>query len=166
MSWGRNSYGNLGTGNTTNSSIPVAVNNLTDVVAIACGTNYSLAMTGNDSLFAFGRNTNGQLGNGTTNDAYTPAAVLSLCLTTGNDDMTVSDDQASIYPNPAKDELTIEISGNASVQIINAQGQLVKTAHISDYFNFLNIGELSNGIYMIKIIMNNELYTKKLIKQS
>lgn len=166
MSWGRNTYGNLGNGTTTNSSIPVQVNGLTNVEAVACGTNYSLALDANDSLFAFGRNTNGQLGNGTTADTSNPAAVLSLCtITIGSEDSNhFSNIKIVLYPNPARDFLVIEINENAIIEIFNLQGQIVKNTSLINSQNIININDLKSGEYLVTIRTSNEIILKKLIK--
>jgi alpha-tubulin suppressor-like RCC1 family protein len=72
--WGSNSKGQLGydpdptTTNTfENSGTPGQVSGLTDVVAVAGGTFYSLALKSNGTVYAWGNNDVGQLGNGTTN---------------------------------------------------------------------------------------------------
>lgn len=166
MSWGRNSYGNLGDGTTTNSSTPVPVSNLTSVIAIAGGTNYSLALKANDSLYAFGRNTNGQLGDGTNTDRYVPTTVLSLCLPTGTEEYSnnISDD-ILMYPNPAKENLTIEINKDATVEIINLQGQVVKNITLTNSENTINLKGLIDGVYVIKITTDKEMVMKKLVIQ-
>ena len=69
----------------------------------------------------------------------------------------------SIFPNPAKNELTLtsEYNGNNDVQIINSVGQIVKE------FSFMNettvnIDELNTGVYFVKIVGEN-ITTKKLV---
>src|SRR6266702_8164883 len=42
--WGNNSKGQLGDGSTTDSTIPVPVNGLTDVIAIATGESHTVAL--------------------------------------------------------------------------------------------------------------------------
>jgi alpha-tubulin suppressor-like RCC1 family protein len=65
--WGSNSFGELGTGNTTTSNVPAAVvatgalSNKT-VVAIAAGDNHSLALCSDGTMVAWGSNQSGQLG--------------------------------------------------------------------------------------------------------
>ncbi len=75
---GYNSYGQLGNGTTTNSSVPVQVSNLTAVVAVAGGEEHSLALDSNGSVWAWGVNNYGQLGNGTTTDSSVPVQVSNL----------------------------------------------------------------------------------------
>jgi alpha-tubulin suppressor-like RCC1 family protein len=77
LAWGRNDFGQLGNGTTTQSSTPVAVTlaSRTAVTAIAGGSNHSLALTSTGQALAWGYNLNGQLGNGTTTNSSTPVAV-------------------------------------------------------------------------------------------
>ncbi|MGB9864341.1 MAG: RCC1 domain-containing protein [Candidatus Saccharicenans sp.] len=65
--WGNNSYGQLGNGEIRDKfpygePIPNQVKNLSDIVAIAAGEGFSLALDCEGRLYAWGLNTNGQLG--------------------------------------------------------------------------------------------------------
>ena len=77
-----------------------------------------------------------------------------------------------IYPNPAREQLTINISAFAgissqTVEIYNMQGQLVKQSNASkDYFSSvrndeiqIDISDLENGVYIVRV----DKQTKKLI---
>jgi alpha-tubulin suppressor-like RCC1 family protein len=64
--WGRNIAGQLGDGTYTRSkNIPVQVNGLTGVIAIAAGGGHSLAVKSDGTVWAWGLNNFGQLGDGT-----------------------------------------------------------------------------------------------------
>ena len=77
--WGANGSGQLGTGNTMASSVPVAVPGLNNVVEIAAGGRTACARRNNGNVFCWGRNTNGQIGNGMTGGTTsTPAQVSGL----------------------------------------------------------------------------------------
>ena len=65
MVWGRNDYGQLGDGTTTNRSTPVQVSGLSSITAIAGGWLHSLALKTDGSVWACGHNNYGQLGDGT-----------------------------------------------------------------------------------------------------
>jgi alpha-tubulin suppressor-like RCC1 family protein len=77
--WGYNSSGQLGTGNTTNSSVAVKVQTsggpLANIIAIAAGDNSTLALRNDGTVWAVGSNSNGQLGNGTTTQETTAVEV-------------------------------------------------------------------------------------------
>jgi alpha-tubulin suppressor-like RCC1 family protein len=77
--WGRNHRGQLGNGSFDDQPVrsPVAVSNLTDVVAIAAGHNHSLALLRNGSVWAWGSNERGQLGDGTTEMRLLPVPALA-----------------------------------------------------------------------------------------
>jgi alpha-tubulin suppressor-like RCC1 family protein len=74
---GRNNFGQLGNGTTTDSSTPVAVTLPGGATATAVAANefHSLALTSAGTVYAWGHNAFGQLGNGTTTDSSTPVAV-------------------------------------------------------------------------------------------
>jgi len=76
-SFGYNDLGQLGIGNTTNKTTPVAVTLAAGVAptAVAAGTYHSMAIGSNGKLYAFGNNANGELGNGTTVNSSSPVVV-------------------------------------------------------------------------------------------
>lgn len=80
--WGQNTYGQLGDGSKTNSSVPVAVSSSgglggRTVSGIAAGYYHNLAQCTDGSLVAWGRNTYGQLGNNSTTDSSLPVDITS-----------------------------------------------------------------------------------------
>lgn len=76
LAWGENG-GQLGTGNTTQSDIPVdaTLPPRTRVVAIAAGGHHSLALTSTDQLPAWGDNESGELGDANTIQTDIPVKV-------------------------------------------------------------------------------------------
>jgi hypothetical protein len=63
--WGRNDFGQLGNGTTTDSNTPVAVTGLEGAVtAIAAGWGHSVALLANGTVNSWGKNVSGQLGSG------------------------------------------------------------------------------------------------------
>jgi alpha-tubulin suppressor-like RCC1 family protein len=79
-SWGDNSSGALGDGNTTNSSTPVVVSLPPDVTstAITAGQGAGYAIGSDGHLYAWGDNPYGALGNGTSGDFSTTPVTVSL----------------------------------------------------------------------------------------
>jgi alpha-tubulin suppressor-like RCC1 family protein len=78
LSWGSNSAGQLGDGTTTNRAAPAPVPGVRNVVAVAAGAGFVLAVLSNGTVVAWGSNSNGQLGNGTKEDRLTAQPVPGL----------------------------------------------------------------------------------------
>jgi len=64
MAWGLNSSGELGDGTTSSSSVPVTVSDLTGVIRVSAGGQYSTALLANGTVAVWGKNGDGELGNG------------------------------------------------------------------------------------------------------
>lgn len=67
-----------------------------------------------------------------------------------------------IYPNPSQDFIKIDLNESfVTGSIYNVSGQLIKSiAHD----NFVNISDFEKGIYFVKVISKNGIYTGKFIK--
>jgi RHS repeat-associated protein/uncharacterized repeat protein (TIGR01451 family) len=77
--WGRNYYGQVGDGTTTDRTTPVNVSGLTSgVIAIAAGYEFSCALTTSGGVKCWGWNGSGQLGDGTTTHRLAPVEVSGL----------------------------------------------------------------------------------------
>lgn len=73
-----------------------------------------------------------------------------------------------LFPNPAHGTFNIGYSAdkNVLVQIINTQGQLIKTISnnpIASGFQTIDVNDLSKGLYLISFTAGNQQFTKKLI---
>jgi alpha-tubulin suppressor-like RCC1 family protein len=76
--WGYNGSGQLGNATTTLSRTPVAVSGLSNVTAVAGGSEHSLALLGNATMMGWGANREGQLGTGTTASSRVPVAITNF----------------------------------------------------------------------------------------
>ena len=76
--WGDNSYGQLGNGTQTASSVPVKLTSLTSVTSVSCGGTHMVALKSDGTVWTWGRNQYGQLGNGMTVDSSAPVQVGGL----------------------------------------------------------------------------------------
>ncbi len=82
---------------------------------------------------------------------------LGLC--TGVDEVT-SNNQISIYPNPANNFLTIELAtANQILNVFDLTGKLVATNNLSEEVNTINISNLENGFYVYTLVNENNIAT-------
>lgn len=75
-------------------------------------------------------------------------------------------DYLFVYPNPTNDILHINITQftpqNLNCEIYNANGQLVKTIKQLEFQNTVNLSDLANGMYVVKVY-NSEVNAVKKI---
>ncbi|MDR0293804.1 MAG: hypothetical protein LBH95_06605 [Oscillospiraceae bacterium] len=73
--WGRNEYGQLGDGTTTNRNAPVKIKDGTAFASVSAGGSHTMAIDADGGLWAWGINDWGQLGDGTAVDKLTPVKI-------------------------------------------------------------------------------------------
>jgi alpha-tubulin suppressor-like RCC1 family protein len=132
--WGINADGRLGDGTTTDRATPVQVcdsgasnctdNPLTGVIAIAIGTNFSLALKSDGTVWAWGNNDNWQLGDGTITARSTPVQVCDV-------------GQTDCATNPLTGVIAIAAGGQHSLAL-KSNGTVVAWGRNGD-------GQLGNG---------------------
>lgn len=64
----------------------------------------------------------------------------------------LNNERTIVYPNPAKDKVTIDGIEAAEVEIFNNLGQMVKTIHGS---NEINVSGLAEGVYLLRMVAAN-----------
>lgn len=70
---------------------------------------------------------------------------------TGMDDTNTSP-SARVYPNPASNNLVIEVAAQeGSVELLDATGRVVKTAPVNGSIVTLNVTDLAPGIYFCRV---------------
>lgn len=76
-----------------------------------------------------------------------------------------NDFELTIFPNPAKDEIQIQLPSNLSAKadffIFNQLGQLIK----KEKSNRFSVADLTNGVYVLKAIHQQQQAVLKFIKQ-
>lgn len=130
-SWGRNSLGPLGLGNTTNYSSPMQVGALSDWNVVSTSSNqHTLSIKTDGTLWAWGNDFYGQLGLGNTTRYSSPKQVGAL-----TNWLTVSSGQ---YSNTA----AIKTNGTLWIWGQNNQGQL-GIGNTTDYSSPMQVGSLT-----------------------
>ena len=73
----------------------------------------------------------------------------------------------NMYPNPAKDILHIDFGmlSNASLQILNLQGQVMLSKQLSGQTKELDISALPAGLYFVQLESEQHRFCRKLIKE-
>lgn len=78
-------------------------------------------------------------------------------------DHELLDVSTTLYPNPVKNLLTIDSKNTIEkIEVYNIQGQKVKSVINR---NTLDLSTVTSGIYLVKVFSNNNLITRKIIKQ-
>lgn len=63
--------------------------------------------------------------------------------------------QVVIYPNPANEKLNINCKSMSEVEVFNAVGQKVLSQKVSGTTTQIELGEMNNGIYFVRVRMEN-----------
>ncbi|WP_406683284.1 leucine-rich repeat protein [Seonamhaeicola sp. MEBiC1930] len=81
-------------------------------------------------------------------------------------EVAVLESELSLYPNPTKG--IISISNNhgkkMAVSIYNLMGKLLLGKTISEEKDYFDISSFSNGVYLVRINIDNVIFTKKIVK--
>lgn len=70
----------------------------------------------------------------------------------------------AIYPNPASTLLNVEAEGYDNLQIVNLVGQVVYSANVNGHTQ-INVSDLSNGVYFVRLTNANGTATQKFVKR-
>ncbi len=74
-----------------------------------------------------------------------------------------------IYPNPIKDIATISLGAkkqiNATAEIIQVNGAILKTIAVPSETFTINVNALPAGVYILKIVNGKQVITQKMIKE-
>jgi alpha-tubulin suppressor-like RCC1 family protein len=105
--WGQNNKGQLGNGTTAEAgqTTPTVLDMLPKVVGIAAGSEHTLALLLDGTVWAWGDNSAGQLGDQTTTDQLEPVQVRDFPVTDGDPDLdglpTWKEFELGLYPGIA-----------------------------------------------------------------
>ena len=80
------------------------------------------------------------------------------------DDIDDTSAVIKLYPNPAKNSITIDGAEiNATYEISNANGKLVQRGTIQKTVHLIDTNTVSSGIYFVRIHTHNQIIVKKII---
>jgi alpha-tubulin suppressor-like RCC1 family protein len=155
--WGENTSGQLGNNSTTNSSVPVLVDQSgvlagKIVISVATGGSHSLALCSDGTLVAWGLNSLGQLGNNSTTNSSVPVLVTQSGVLAGKTVVAVtagyqhsialcSDGTLAAWGRNINGQLGNNSTTNSSVPVLVTQsgvlaGKTVISVVAGDYHSF------------------------------
>ena len=104
-----------------------------------------------------------------TNTVYTNNSALSyitlpLVGFVTNVSEIESENEIEVYPNPAGDEININLSekNNFHVEILNTLGEILL---VKENKNTIDVSSLSQGMYFLRLINTDKFYLQKFVKQ-
>lgn len=69
-----------------------------------------------------------------------------------------------IYPNPTTNTIIIELNQQSEIELLTIEGQILKKIKSNDNFTLVDISELPNRAYIVKIKTDKGITTSKIIK--
>ena len=77
----------------------------------------------------------------------------------------ISKNSLKIYPNPVQNILHIDLSGKTGVlEICDISGKSVLQKQIRDNNTSIDVSGLDDGIYIVKVLSDNQISTSKIVK--
>ena len=73
-------------------------------------------------------------------------------------------ESVQLYPNPAKDNINIELPADAVVRIFDMQGRLQYEAALASGKQIINLNGLNKAAYIIKLEFEDEVITKRFLR--
>lgn len=103
------------------------------------------------------------------NGSTAPAAGQFAAYTQDCGHVGISENEAAhnvnIFPNPVSDVLNVSAPGFKEFDVINFLGQVVYSNTITSEQTTINVSNLTNGIYFIRLKADNKVETMKFIKR-
>ena len=71
----------------------------------------------------------------------------------------------NIFPNPAKDKLTMESPQKSTIEILNIQGQTILQQQLQQGKTDIDISRLAKGVYILRLLSNDKTAVTKIVKE-
>lgn len=78
-----------------------------------------------------------------------------------------STNNIKLYPNPVSNKLNFDFNtafSEANIEVYNAIGTLITTKVVQSESNYIDISNLNNGIYIVRIAINGNIFNYQVIK--
>jgi alpha-tubulin suppressor-like RCC1 family protein len=162
--WGKNDFGQLGDGTFINKGVPTLISTATNCIDLATGVSiHGIVNKINGELWAWGVNFYGQLGDGTNISNNNPINIT--CSNLSIDENSALFNEIKIYPNPSNDFVTIETPNEEANKVVLYDIFLIKSYSVTLLDNKIDISDLPQGVYIIKISTDSTTYFSKIVKK-
>ncbi|CAM3624367.1 T9SS type A sorting domain-containing protein [Flavobacterium gelidilacus] len=171
--WGLNTNGQLGDGTSTNHNVPTQIGTDTNWDTVqARNFSTTMATKTDGTVWYWGLNYYGEFGNGSNyGSTYydTPQQTTGICVTPLSTPAFQKDKVFSLYPNPARDLVTIQYDldvENTNVEVYDISGRVINHYKLSSSRGELqvNTSTYQAGIYIVIVKQNDTiLLQQKLI---
>ncbi|MCS6822822.1 MAG: T9SS type A sorting domain-containing protein [Cytophagaceae bacterium] len=88
-------------------------------------------------------------------------------LTTDISNPEINNNLVSVYPNPTKDMLNVDLSAlegaYANLKLFNSNGSSIMEAYTSSGIHTFNVSGLEKGIYLLQVNSGNKISNKKIV---
>jgi hypothetical protein len=85
-------------------------------------------------------------------------------LTVGINNLNVYN-RINIFPNPAIEDLTIEVQQKSTIDILNIQGQTIIQQTLPLGKTDIDISGLAKGVYILRLCLNDKTEVKRIVKE-
>jgi hypothetical protein len=75
----------------------------------------------------------------------------------------INQNSVSIYPNPATEYVNVFTEGQGNIELYSVSGQLIMSLEITSNSQTINVNNLSNGVYILKVTTPSTSFNEKLI---
>ena len=96
-------------------------------------------------------------------DIYTQQEQMTYDITGINEvSNSKSVDNVAVYPNPTTGLVKVKNAENATIKVYSIAGNLVKTVESTSVITTLDLTGMAKGTYLVKVVKENEVVTKKI----
>ncbi len=81
---------------------------------------------------------------------------------TGIEEVATIANSVKVYPNPTNGVVNIANAENASIEVYTITGTLVRSIKRANVNTTINLSNLSKGTYLVKVVKDNNVVTKKI----
>jgi hypothetical protein len=85
--------------------------------------------------------------------------------TTGYTNNDLNKELINVFPNPVSNYITVFTPKESVIEILNIKGQIIKSVFNKATLTFIDMTDLSSGVYIVRVMTDKEVITKKIIKE-